>query len=90
MQVIHLSSMSTCEIYLKKIVKSVEEGDEFFKTMKIHLDQELTGLKYAGYQFSSDGLLTYKVRLYIPTCDIFKNFILDELQKRPYVGHPGY
>jgi hypothetical protein len=36
------------------------------------------------------GLLTYRNRLYIPNCDDLKRFILDELHKRPYYGHPGY
>jgi hypothetical protein len=36
------------------------------------------------------GLLTYRNRLYIPDCDDLKRFIMDELHKRPYIGHPGY
>jgi hypothetical protein len=36
------------------------------------------------------GLLTYKRRFYIPDCDDLKRFILDELHKIPYFGHPGY
>jgi hypothetical protein len=36
------------------------------------------------------GLLTYRDRLYIPNCDDLKKFIMDELHKRPYTGHPGY
>jgi hypothetical protein len=36
------------------------------------------------------GLLTYKNRLYIPECDDLKRFIMDELHKRPYTGHPRY
>ena len=36
------------------------------------------------------GLLTYQSRLYILDCDELKRFILDELHKRPYFGHPGY
>jgi hypothetical protein len=36
------------------------------------------------------GLLTYRSRFYIPDCDDLKIFILDELHKRPYFGHPGY
>jgi hypothetical protein len=35
-------------------------------------------------------MLTYKNRLYIPSCDDLKRFIMDELHKRPYIGHPGY
>ena len=36
------------------------------------------------------GLLTYRNRLYIPYCDDLKRFIMDELHKIPYTGHPGY
>jgi hypothetical protein len=36
------------------------------------------------------GLLTYRDRLYIPNCDDLKRFIMDELHKRPYTGHPRY
>jgi hypothetical protein len=90
MKVIHLAAMSTCETYLKERVKSAQEVDEFFKTSKIHLDKDPIGMKYVGYQLTSDNLLTYKGRLYIPTCDTLKIFILDELYKRPYVDHPGY
>jgi hypothetical protein len=37
-----------------------------------------------------EGLLTYRNRLYIPSCDDLKRFIMDELHKRPYIGHPSY
>ena len=47
-------------------------------------------MKYEGYQMLSDGLLTYKGRLYIPNCDDLNSFIMDELHKRPYTGHPSY
>lgn len=35
-------------------------------------------------------MLKYKNRLYVPNQLDIKNLILDEFQKRPYVGHPGY
>jgi hypothetical protein len=36
------------------------------------------------------GLLTYRYKWYVPKCDDLKRFIMDELHKRPYTGHPGY
>ena len=33
---------------------------------------------------------THRNRFYIPDCDDLKRFIMDELHKRPYTGHPGY
>jgi hypothetical protein len=38
----------------------------------------------------NDGMLTYKGRFYIPNCDDLKRFIMDELHKIPYIGHPSY
>jgi hypothetical protein len=38
----------------------------------------------------NDGLLTYKGILYIPNCDQLNRFIMDEIHKLPYIGHPGY
>jgi hypothetical protein len=37
-----------------------------------------------------EGMLTYINRLYITTCDDLTRFIMDEIHKRPYTGHPGY
>jgi hypothetical protein len=37
-----------------------------------------------------EGLLTYRNILYVPSYDDLKSFIMDELHKRPYTGHPGY
>jgi hypothetical protein len=37
-----------------------------------------------------EGLLTYINILYIPNCDDLKRFIMDEIHKRPYTGHPEY
>jgi hypothetical protein len=50
----------------------------------------LARIKYEGYQMIDVGLLTYINRLYIPDCDDLKRFIMDELHKRPYTGHPRY
>jgi hypothetical protein len=56
----------------------------------LYLQQEPTGVKYEGYQMTKGGLLTYRDRMYIPNRDDLKRFIMDELHKRPYTGHPGY
>ena len=58
--------------------------------MTSYLQQEPTRIKYEGYQMTEEGLLTYRSRLYIPDCDNFKRFIMDELHRRPYTGHPRY
>jgi hypothetical protein len=89
-KMIHLAAVSTCEMDVRERVKSAQEIDAFFKTVKLYLEQEPTGMKYEGYQLLNDGLLTYKGRLYIPNCDDLKRFMMDKLQKIPYIGHLGY
>jgi hypothetical protein len=90
MKVIYLEVVSTYKMDVKERVKSAQETDAFFKTVKSYLEKEPTGMKYEGYQLLNDGLLIYKGRLYIPNCDDLKMFIMDELHKIPYTGHPGY
>jgi hypothetical protein len=90
MKVIHLIVVSTCEMDVRERVKSAQGTYAFFKNVKSYLEKEPTRMKYEGYQLLNDGLITYKGRLYIPNCGELKRFIMDELQKRPYIGHHGY
>jgi hypothetical protein len=89
-KMIHLAAVSACEMDVRERVRNAQETDAFFKTVTSYLRQEPTGMKYEGYQMLEEGLLTYRNRLYIPNCDDLKRFIMDELHKRPYTGHPGY
>jgi hypothetical protein len=90
MKVVYLAVVRTSELGIKEWVKSAQETNAFFQTVTSYLKKEPTGLKYEGYQMLNDGLLTYKSILYIPNCDDLKRFIMDELQKIPYTGHPSY
>jgi hypothetical protein len=90
MKTIHLAVVSTYETSVKETVRNAQETNTFFQTVTLYLEQEPTGIKYEGYQMIDGGLLTYKNKLYIPECDDLKRFIMDELHKRPYTGHPGY
>jgi hypothetical protein len=79
MKVIHLEAISTCELDIKERIKSAQEVDDFFKTVKSYLEQEPTGMKYEYYQMLNDGLLTYQGRLYVQNSDDLKTFIMNEL-----------
>jgi hypothetical protein len=87
-KMIHLAVVSTHETNVRERVRNAQETDVFFKIVTSYLRQEPTGLKYEGHQMLEEGLLTYKNRLYIPNYDDFNRFIMDELHKRPYIGHP--
>jgi hypothetical protein len=90
MKTIHLAAVSTCETDVKNRIRNAQETDPFVQTVTLYLQQEPAGVKYEGYQMTERGLITHRDRLYIPNCDNLKRFIMDELHKRPYTGHPGY
>jgi hypothetical protein len=90
MKMIHLVAVSTCETNVRERVRNAQETDAFFKTVTSYLRKESTRIKYEGYQMLDEGMLTYINRLYIPSCDELRRFIMDELHKIPYTGHPGY
>jgi hypothetical protein len=90
MKMIHLVVVSTCETDVRERVRNAQETYAFFKTVTSYLKQDPTGIMYEGYQMLYEGLLTYKNRLYIPSCDDLNRFIIDELHKISSIGHPGY
>jgi hypothetical protein len=90
MKTIHLAAVSTCETNVKERFRNAQETYTFFHTVTLYLEQEPIGIKYEDYQMIEGGLLTYRNRLYIPDRDDLKRFIMDELHKIPYIGHPGY
>jgi hypothetical protein len=47
-KVIHLASVRTYELDVKERVKSAQETDAFFKTVKSYLEKEPTWMKYEG------------------------------------------
>ena len=89
-KMIHLEVVRTCEMDVRKRVRNAQEIDAFFNTVTSYLRQEPTGLKYEGYHMLDGGMLTYQNKLYIPSCDDLKRFIMDKLHKRPYTSHSGY
>ena len=74
---IHLAAVSTWETNVKERVRNAQETDAFFQTMTSYLEQEPAGIKYEGYQMLDGGLSTYRNRLYIPSCDNLKRFIME-------------
>jgi hypothetical protein len=71
-------------------IKTLLQEDEFFNQVKERLRKEPREKRYEGYQFGIDSLLLYNNQLYEPNSADLRRLILDEFQKRPYVGHLGY
>ena len=80
-KMIHLAAVRTYETDVRERFRNAQETNPFFKTMKSYLKKDPIGLKYEGYHMLDEGLLTYRNRLYVPSCDNLKRFIMDELHK---------
>jgi hypothetical protein len=89
-KMIHLETMNTYKMDVKERVHNAQEIEAFFKTMKSYLKKDPTWIKYEGYHMLDEDMLTYKKKLHTPSCDELNRFIMDELHKRPYIGHLGY
>jgi hypothetical protein len=80
-KMIHLVEVSTYETDFMERIRNAQETDAFFNTVTSYLRQDPTRLKYEGYQMLDEVMLTYRNRLYIPSCDDLKWFIMDEIHK---------
>ena len=44
--------------------------------------------QYEGYSFDSDGLLSFRSRIYVPPNDELRMLILSEAHRAVYMAHP--
>ena len=99
-KVVYALSRRTHEVY--EITVSQPEGDVLrrIKIASIHdveygnlLNKLLTKeVNLNGTEFKVDhkGLIWFKRRIYMPNVADLKPFILNEMHKPPYAGHPSY
>jgi hypothetical protein len=45
--------------------------------------------KFEGFTVDNDGLLRFKIRIYVPPNDELKILILNEAHRVVYMAHPG-
>ena len=77
---------SSASFDLEELVKKVIEQDPTYENLQVKiLNKEMD-----EYTQKQKGLICYKSRLYVPNVESLKREILDEYQKQPYAGHPGY
>ena len=58
--------------------------------IKDKLQQYKLEKRYEYDHLGDDGLLTYKIRMYIPNVEYLRRIIMDEIHKISYFGYPGY
>ena len=65
-------------------------SDPWFLDVKLVIESgsTLEG-RYEGYSISTNDLLIYRGRIYIPEVGELRNLVLSEAHKAPYLAHPG-
>ena len=86
----HVASISSFELDLRKHITNQIAEDETYVHRKDKLQQKILEKKYEGYKLEEDELLTYKNIIYIPNVANLRRIVMDEIHQTSYSGHLGY
>jgi hypothetical protein len=83
-------SMLPLQTNLHEKILTLQRDDDWYKEVKDFIGQNTMRVpRYEGYSFDSDGLLRFRVRIYIPPNDELRMLILSEAHRAVYMAHPG-
>ena len=85
----HAITISMHQSDLKRIILDVVVTDQHYLQVKERLQGDVQQ-KIKEYEIKEDGLLMHKNRIYVPSSEELRNFVLKEMHDVPYVGHPSY
>ena len=71
-------------------VKTTSTRDVDYTKLFSEIQNNKINLNGTAFKVNQMGLIWFKDRLYIPKNLDIKLFILNEMHKPPYAGHPGY
>ena len=74
---------------LDKVKTSSTQDVEYTKLLS-EIQSNEVNLNGTDFKFNRKGLIWFKYRLYMPKNLEIKLFILNEMHKPPFVGHPSY
>eukprot|EP00253_Pinus_taeda_P012699 PITA_12699 len=72
-----------------EMMKTAASQDAEYQQLKQQMPLSSKG-NPQDYEVSSDGMLLYKKRLFVPNDNSLKKVIMDEFHTSHYAGHPGY
>ena len=86
----HELSSITLTVDLKERILQNLNFDPWFLDVKsvIESGTTLEG-RYEGYSISTDDLLMFRDRIYIPVVGELRNLVMSEAHKAPYSTHPS-
>ena len=71
-------------------VKTTSTHDDEYTKLRSEIQSNEVNLKGTDFKVDQKGLLWFKDRLYMPKNLEIKLFILNEMHKIPFAGHPSY
>ena len=71
-------------------VKTTSTQDADYTKLVIELQNNEINLNGTAFKVDQKGLICFKDSLYVPKSLEIKLFILNEIHKPPFAGHPGY
>ena len=74
---------------LRKI-KETNIHDAKYENLLNKLLKDEVNLNGTEFQLDQKGLIWFKRRIYMPNVAYLKLFVLNEMHRTPYAGHPGY
>lgn len=87
---IHMITISNYEYDPKNQIKATLNDDEFYKKIVEKLQQHQIKQHNSDFQFTEEGLVIYKKRMYIPYFIDLKVLIMNEFHTKSYLGHLEY
>jgi hypothetical protein len=83
-------NISRAESDIEQRIKAASNNDEKYIKTVADLQNNAENIDKIDLNLDINGILRFKNRLYILDSLELKLTILDEVHKKPYVGHPGY
>ena len=71
-------------------VKVASTQDANYNKLLSKLQNHEINLDGAAFKVDQKGFIWFKDRLYVPNVLEIKLFIMNEMHKPPFAGHPGY
>ena len=71
-------------------VKTTSTHDDEYTKLRSEIQSNEVNLKGTDFKFNQKGLLWFKDRMYMLKNLEIKIFILNEMHKIPFAGHPSY
>jgi hypothetical protein len=87
----HIFSVIPLKTNLRENILSLHIDDDWYKEVKDNIEQDTMMVpKFEGYTLDIEGLLRYKIRIYVLPNNELRSLILSEVHQVVYMAHPRF